>query len=79
MFTFYTRHEAQVFESKKQALDFYERGAFETEGAESARYSDYANAIRMSGSAECAKFMFARKAKITFKYDPKKDRLVKIA
>lgn len=75
MYRFMTRHEEQRFASKKQAIDFYERGARECGGAESDRYYAYADAIAESKSPNEARYLFAGDVKTILEYDPAEDYL----
>ena len=78
MFKFYTRNEEQRFESKAQAIDFYERGSLECEGAEGCRYSDYAYELNECDNPDELRYMFSGEVKQVLVYNSSKDYLQKI-
>ena len=75
MFKFFTRHEEQQFENKDQAIDFYNRGSLECEGAESDRYAEYVDELRESDNLNEVKYMFSGIIKQVLIYNSSKDCL----
>ena len=76
MFKLLTRSEEQIFDTKDQAIEFYERGSLETAGAESDRYAAYADEMRASDDATVARYMFSGVVRRSFKYDADRKSVV---
>ena len=75
MFRFYVGPRLELFDSRKQAYDFYTRGAYECEGAESDRYYEYAEAIENADNEKC-EYNYSGKVNGVFVYNKNEDRLV---
>lgn len=77
MFKFYTRAEVQLFSSRKEAIDFYTRGAKQSDGAERDRYLGYVDTLKASyneGAVEHEDYL--GQARHVLNYDKKEDRLI---
>lgn len=82
MFKFYTDNEEQRFETREQAVDFYNRMSYYCEGSEKDRYSTYAGkiagTISMSDNSEEVKYKFSGNVEQVFVYSPQGDYLQRI-
>ena len=76
MFKFYTRAEVQLFSNKKEAIDFYTRGAKQSYGAERDRYLEYACALEDSYNEGAVEYEYCGQVRHVLNYDKKQDRLI---
>lgn len=76
MFKFYTRYEIQLFSSRKEAIDFYTRGAKQSDGAERDRYLEYIEALEDSYNEGAVEYEYCGQVKHVLNYDKKQDRLI---
>ncbi len=75
MFKFYVGSRLEIFDNRKQAYDFYNLGAYECEGAESDRYSEYAEAIENTNNDEKCEYNFSGEVNGVFVYNAKEGYL----
>ena len=78
MFKFYTGDEEQRFESKEQAVDFYNRMTYWSDGSEKDRYSTYAGKISMSDNSEEVSYKFSGNVEQVLVYNFQKDCLQQV-
>ena len=76
MFKFYTRCEVQLFSSKKEAINFYTRGAKQSDGAERDRYLEYVDALKESYNEGAVEYEYCGQTRHVLNYDKKQDRLI---
>ena len=76
MFKFYTRYEVQLFSSRKEAIDFYTRGAKQSDGAERDRYLEYVDALKESYNEGAVEYEYCGQVRHVLNYDKKQDRLI---
>ena len=76
MFKFYTRCEVQTFSNKKEAIDFYTRGAKQSDGAERDRYLEYVDALKESYNEGAVEYEYLGKVRHALIYNKKEDRLI---